>query len=269
MAFTRRSFLKMAGVGATVAATFPQSIFAKNKENSIVNFSFIQLTDTHIPDESGVERSKEVVDAINNFSMPYEMVIHTGDVSNGSGSPEDMKKAFELLKFEKRAYFVPGNHDVTFDHPEKYENIFEGVFGSCNHSFLPFPNLRFVLFNSQPLSDRCQKYVRDQAFSQLEKLLTPSMPTILFCHATGLPDFYQNQMHDGWCKETMNKWADIMMKGDVCAVLAGHFHRDEYHLLGNIPVHICTPVVGWWKRQTTFRYWNLSNNILTYRTIYV
>lgn len=269
MALTRRSFLKMAGVGTTIVAAFPKSIFAESKGNSSTNFSFIQLTDTHIPDESGVDRSKEVVDAINNFSMPYEMVIHTGDVSNGLGSPEDMKKAFELLKFNKKTYFVPGNADVTFDHPEKYENTFKSVFGSCNHSFLPLSNLRFVLFNSQPLSDRCQKDFREQTLSRLQNLLSPSMPTILFCHATGLPDFYQNQMHDGWHEETMQKWADTMMEGGVVTILAGHFHRDEYHLLGNIPVHICAPVVGWWGRQTTFRYWNLKNNILTYRTVYI
>jgi len=258
----------MAGVGTTAAATFPKSIFAESKKYGGPNFSFIQLTDTHIPDGSGVERSKKVIDAINNFSMPYEMVIHTGDVSNGSGSPEDMKKALELLQFEKKTCFVPGNADVTFDHPEEYENTFEGVFGTCNHAFLPFPNLRFVLFNSQPLSDRCQKDIREQAFLRLKNLLTPSMPTILFCHATGLPDFYENQLHDGWHEETMKKWAEIMMEGGVAAVLAGHFHRDEYHLLGNIPVHICAPVVGWWGRQTTFRYWNLNNNILSYRTVY-
>jgi len=270
MAVTRRSFLKMAGAGTTAAIVFPKSIFAQSSGNSRnTDFSFIQLTDTHIPDESGLRRSRRVIDAINNFSLPYEMVIHTGDVSNGAGNPEDMKQAFELLKFKKKTYFVPGNADVTFDHPEKFENTFKSVFGSCNHAFSPLPNLRFVLFNSQPLSDRCQKKIREKALFCLQKMLTPPMPTILFCHATGLPDFYQNQMHDGWHEDTMTKWADIMKHGGVLTVLAGHFHRDEHHVLGNIPVHICAPVVGWWGRQTTFRYWHLSNNILTYRTIYV
>jgi predicted MPP superfamily phosphohydrolase len=268
MAFTRRSFLKMAGVG-TIAATFPRSIFAESNGDNSPNFSFIQLTDTHIPDENGIERSKKVVDAINNFSMPYEMIIHTGDVSDGMGNSEDMKKALALLQFKKKAYFLPGNADVTFDHPEKHENTFKSIFGSCNQSILPFPNLRFVLFNSQPLSNECANDIREIAFSRLINMLTPSMPTILFCHATGLPDFYQNKMHDGWQEKTMKKWAKIMMQGGVFAVLAGHFHRDEYHFLETIPVHICSPVVGWFGRQTTFRYWNLNSHILTYRTIYI
>jgi len=108
MALNRRSFLKIAGAG-TVAATFPKSIFAESKVNTSTNFSFIQLSDTHIPDENGIERSKKVVDAINNFALPYELVIHTGDVSNGLGNPETMEKALALLQFKKKTNFVPGN----------------------------------------------------------------------------------------------------------------------------------------------------------------
>lgn len=268
MALNRRSFLRIVGAG-TLAVTFPKAIFAESKVDINTNFSFIQLSDTHIPDENGIERSKKVIDAINNFALPYDFVIHTGDVSSGLGNSEAMEKAFALLKFKKKAYFVPGNADVTFDHPEKYEDKFKGIFGSCDLSFSPFPNLRFVLFNSQTLSDECTKEIREKAFLNLENLLTPSMPTILCCHATGLPDFYQNQMHDGWHEQTIKKWVNIMKKGGVLAVLAGHFHRDEYQLMGNIPVHICAPVVGWFGRQTTFRYWNLSNNNLVYRTVYV
>jgi 3',5'-cyclic AMP phosphodiesterase CpdA len=268
MALNRRSFLKISGTGV-IAAAIPKSLFADSENKTVPNFSFIQLTDTHIPDESGVERSKKVVDAINNFSLPYEMVIHTGDVSHGSGNQGIMKKAFDLLQFKKKACFVPGNADVTFDHPEDFEDSFKSVFGYGNRSFLPVPGLRFVLFNSQPLAGRCAAKIREKAFSDLEKMLTPSLPTILFCHATGMPDFYENQMHYGWNEETMRNWSAIMTRGGVFAVLAGHFHRDEYHLPGDIPIHICAPVVGWWGRQTTFRHWTLNNNLLTYRTIYM
>jgi predicted phosphodiesterase len=227
------------------------------------------LSDTHIPDESGIERTNKVVNAINDFSLPYELVIHTGDVYDGHGKSEDMKEAHDLLKFKKNAYFVPGNADVTFEHPEKYEPVFSSEYGACNQSFLPVPGLRFVLFNSQSLSDRTDTAVREKAFDKLKTMLFPSMPTILFCHATGLPDFYENGMHNGWKEETMNRWTALMTQGGVFTVLAGHFHRDESHMLGDIPVHICAPVVGWWGRQTTFRHWILQNGLLTYRTIYV
>jgi hypothetical protein len=64
MALTRRSFFKVSGTGV-VAAAIPGSLFADSKNKTIPDFPFIQLSDTHIPDESGIERSKKIIDAIN------------------------------------------------------------------------------------------------------------------------------------------------------------------------------------------------------------
>lgn len=268
MDISRRSFLKLAGAG-TIAATLPKTVFAAQPQRTFTDYSFVQVTDTHIPDPGGIERSRKVVDAVNALSLPYEIVIHTGDASNGHGDPGDMKRAHELLRFAKKTYFIPGNADITFDHPERFESVFAGIFGPCDQVFYPVPGLRFVLFNSQPLSDRAETTVREQAFARLNKMLQPSMPTLVFCHATGMPDFYVNVLHRGWKEKTMRRWAEMMTRGGVMAVLAGHFHRDESLRLGDIPVHICSPVVGWWGRQATFRHWTIDREALTYRTVYI
>jgi 3',5'-cyclic AMP phosphodiesterase CpdA len=267
MRVTRRSFLGVVGTGA-VAAALPGSD-DRDKATTVPDCSFIQLTDTHIPDKSGVERSAQVVDAINGCSLSHQLVLHTGDVSNGRGKIEDMKAARDLLRFTKEAHFVPGNHDVTFDQPERHEEAFAEMFGGCNQTVSPAPGLRFALFNSQSLSDRASPSTRQKAFEALEKMLDPPMFTILFCHATGLPDFYNNEMHDGWPAETMIRWVNLMKQGGVEAVLAGHFHRDEQHVVNGIPFCLCAPVVGWWGRQSTFRHWQLKDGALSYRTVYV
>jgi hypothetical protein len=268
MKYSRRSFLELSGAGV-LAAVIPETAFGDNRSKPESNCSFIQLTDTHVPDESGIERTAKVVEAINKFSLPHDMIIHTGDVSHAQGNAGIMKQAHDLIKFNKKTYFVPGNADITFEESEKYESVFSSEFGPCNRSFLVSPSLRFVLFNSQSLSDRASDSTRQAAFGKLKSMLFPSMPTILFCHATGQPDFYENEMHNGWKEDTMNKWTSIMKQGGVFAILAGHFHRDEIHMMDDIPVHICAPVVGWWGRQTTFRHWVLQNGILTYSTIYI
>jgi len=268
MKLSRRSFLQLAGTGV-LAASMPRSVFAVIEGGTLPDYSFVQLTDTHVPDESGIERTAKAVDAVNSLTLPYDSIIHTGDVSHGYGKPEDMKQAHDLLKFNKKTYFVPGNTDVTFHDPGEYEVAFEKEFGACNRSFAPVSGLRLALFNSQPLSDRAGDAARERAFERLKAMLAPSMPTILFCHSTGMPDFYENGMHEGWMQETLNRWAEIMKQGGVFAVLAGHFHRDELHMMGDIPVHLCAPVVGWWGRQTSFRHWIFQNGRLTYRTIYV
>ena len=268
MPVNRRNFLKLAGLG-TLAAVVPKIAYSA-QENENTSFAFVQVTDTHVPNKSGLLRSPKAVEAINNLSLPYDLIIHTGDVSHGHGDRVGMEKAREMLTFKKKTWFVPGNHDVTFDHSEKHEPAFEEVFGNpCYHAIVPRKGLRFVFFNSQPLSSRADAAVRETAYTKLEKTLTPKMPTILFCHATGLPDFYSNKMHGGWGKKTLDRWTAIMRKGGVFAVLAGHFHRDEYHRYNGIPFYIAPPVVGWWGRQTTFRHWKVENGLLSYRTIYV
>jgi len=194
------------------------------------------------------------------------MIIHTGDVSNGHGKREDMATARELLTFKKRTLFVPGNHDVTFDHSEQHEATFEDVFGPCCKSITAAKGLRFAFFNSQA---RANAATRNRAWMKLGEILSTPTPTILFCHATGMPDFYRNKHHAGWKEETMAQWTSLMKDAGVFAVLAGHFHRGEMHIRNGIPFHIAAPVVGWWGRQSSFRHWRLRDGRLTYRTVYV
>lgn len=92
------------------------------------DYSFIQITDTHLPgkiyygdpgyetDDSELEDFEEVIDDIN--LLRPEFVLLTGDLLN-EGELEDFEclrhhtKAVELLeKFEVPVYIVPGNHDL-------------------------------------------------------------------------------------------------------------------------------------------------------------
>jgi hypothetical protein len=66
MKLTRCSFLGLAGTGI-LPASVPRPVFANTENKTLPDYSFIQLTDTHVPDESGIERTGKVVDAINNF----------------------------------------------------------------------------------------------------------------------------------------------------------------------------------------------------------
>jgi predicted MPP superfamily phosphohydrolase len=86
MKLTRRPFLRMAVTGI-LAASVPKLVFAETDSKTLTDYSFIQLTDTHVQDESGIERTRAVVEAINSFSLPYDSIIHTGDVSHGYGRP--------------------------------------------------------------------------------------------------------------------------------------------------------------------------------------
>jgi UDP-2,3-diacylglucosamine pyrophosphatase LpxH len=85
----------------------------------------------------------------------------------------------------------------------------------------------------------------------------------------GVPSFHLNQLHEAWSEETMERWTKRMKEGGVFAVLAGHFHRDEHHLVHGVPFYLAEPVINFWGRQTTYRHWTLSKGLLMHRTVYV
>jgi hypothetical protein len=268
------------GAAAAMAQYAPSPLAA---ELSRIEFSFIQLTDTHlsrrrlyserqgydVPSEESIRRSRAVVADINQCKLPYEMIVHTGDLAETRDTVEDYDLAQEILQFDAKTVFLPGNHDVGYSETPRYRAEFDKRFGRCDYTLEPVPGLRFAFFDSQPLDPRCGDQNREAAFQALEKMLAEQQPTILFCHAMGLESFYLNRLFPGWPQKTMDRWTKIMNAAGVFALIAGHFHRDEHHLVDGIPFYLAGPVINFWGRQTSYRHWRLSGGALSYRTVYL
>ena len=94
-------------------------------------------------------------------------------------------------------------------------------------------------------------------------------PVLLFHHAPSVDDFYSNKMHDGWKKEVRDKWIGLINEYNVKAVITGHFHRDEHHWLGDVPLYVSAPISGYWDRQLTFRIYEYKDGKIGYRTQYL
>ncbi len=275
---TRRSFLL--GAAGSAASRKARPLAA---DLTGIDFSFIQVTVTHVsrnrlfdarrgydvPADESIRRTREAVKAINDCSLPYELIVHTGDVAHTRNTTEDFDLARELHQFKRPAYYIPGNHDVGYSETHKYRPAFEERFGKANQAIEPVPGLRLALFDSQPLDNRAPEAHREEAFQHLDRILTPPKPTILFCHVMGLQSFHVNQLWPGWPADVMNRWTDRMKRGGVFAVLAGHFHRDEQHFVNGLPFYLAGPVINMWGRQSCFRHWRLAKGLLTYRTIYL
>jgi predicted phosphodiesterase len=274
--FTRRAFL---GMGAGALWT-PRELAAQLEK---IEFSFIHVTDTHVsrerlydprrsfdvPAEESIRRCRAAVEEINRCSLPHELIVHTGDVAHTRDTNDDFDLARELHVFKKPAYYVPGNHDLGYSQTGQFRPAFEERFGKANQAFEPVAGLRLAMFDSQPLDPRAGPEDREQAFRELDRILTPPKPTILCCHVMGLESFYLNKLADGWPASLMQRWTNRMKTGGVFAVLAGHFHRDEYQHVNGIDFHLAGPVINFWGRQTCFRHWTLSQGALTYRTVYL
>lgn len=274
---TRREVVRLGT--ATALAAAPVALSARM---SGVNFSFVQLTDSHlsrgrifskrkdydVSSKESIRHNRAAVKEINRCVLPYELVIHTGDLADRP-EPEDLDLAQEVLQFRQPALFIPGNHDVGYSDMHRTLPPFEKRFGKTNRVVEPTAGLRLVFLNSQPLDPRANVEAREETFRDLERMLARPMPTIVLCHCMGLESFYNNQMDAGWPAKTMLRWTEQMKRGGVEAVMAGHFHRDETHVVNGIPFYLAGPVIHYWGRQTSFRHWAIQNGALTHRTVYV
>ena len=105
---SRRQFIVSGGFAAT---------FADGKAHE--DLALIQLTDTHVSVRSLVSERL----GYNESPLPYTFVVHTDEVVHGRETPDDLDLARELLRFDKPAWYVPGNHDLGYSHTAKYRPL--------------------------------------------------------------------------------------------------------------------------------------------------
>jgi 3',5'-cyclic AMP phosphodiesterase CpdA len=235
------------------------------------HFYFVQITDTHFGDRGHIERASIIVDRINHLPMDVKFVLHSGDITmNRTDDPVTVANGLAVLnELKVPIHYVPGNHDIL---PEKLETTtlaYTKEFGPLVTS-LQYGAVTFILIYTEPLA---QSFSLDgyEPLQQLESCLKKAgnSPVIICHHTPCVEDFYRNEMHEGWKREVRDKWEKLINSYNVKAVIAGHFHRDEQHWLGEVPLYVSPPVAGYWGRQATFRIYEYKNGKISYRTQYI
>jgi UDP-2,3-diacylglucosamine pyrophosphatase LpxH len=235
------------------------------------HFYFVQLTDTHFEDEENMERTRKAVELINDLPMPIKCVVHTGDITTGRIEDKElMDYGLSILhELTVPIHYVAGNHDIL---PEKLESTcaaymerFGGLVSRAEYN-----DVVFIMVYTEPLrqSFTVEGY---QPLKQLEEHLRKAKgkPAIVFHHAPSVDDFYNNEFHRRWKEEIRQNWVRLLNAYDVEAVIAGHFHRDEHHWLGDVPLYVSSPISGKWGRQGTFRIYEYRDGKIGYRTQYI
>lgn len=235
------------------------------------HFYFAQITDTHFGHSDHLERTKKIVDQINNLPMKIQCVVHTGDISmdmieddvvmaEGSAILNDIKVPI---------HYVSGNHDII---PERFDTTRQTYIEHLGGLFVAkeYEGVIFIFIYTEPLAESF--FV--EGYEPLKSLKTAlndagDIPVIVFHHTPSVEDFYRNAMHEGWEAEVRKAWEETLNAHNVKAVIAGHFHRDEHHWLGDVPLYVSSPVAGYWGRQATFRIYEYKNGKLGYRTQYI
>jgi hypothetical protein len=230
---------------------------------------FVQLTDPHLGMGDNVQRTRAVVAAINALPMEVAFVAVTGDMMENnitdSAAVDEAQTLFDELNMP--VYFVPGNHDLLKSALAETVAVYTNRFGPLIFS-VESGGVDFVFVCTEPLTGRVQIPGFDPLL-ELDALLT-GRPAVVFHHTPSVDDFYNHQAHDGWGRSPEGKqWVELLNRHAVKAVIAGHFHRDECHWLGAVPLYICPPVSARFGRQAAFRIYNYQEGRIGYRTQYV
>ena len=235
-------------------------------------FCFVQITDTHFGSGDHAARTQTIVDRINNLPMPIACAIHTGDlVSDDIADGHTLGIATAALaRIHVPVHVLPGNHDILRTNLMATLSVYTNRVGPlCSRA--EHNGVVFLLFYNEPLRKNFTVKGYD-ALAWLEAALKEAgnKPVIVCLHSPPVEDFYDNRLHRGWKPEYQKRFVDLVNAApNVKAVLAGHFHRDELHWLGRVPLYVSSSVAGYWGRQGSFRVYEYRDGRLSYRTVYL
>jgi len=236
------------------------------------DFYFAQFTDIHYKEKAEKERAVKAVDIVNKLPVKLRFAVITGDLMNDNiDDPQAVSELKELLsKVKCDLYSLPGNHDfsISKDMTERAE-IFRKNFGDLFRA-RDDSDVSFIFMYTTCLRKNFSFPGYDPMKMLEEKLKGAGQkPVIIFCHEPTANDFHCNELFVNWYPENREKWSKLINSANVKAVITGHFHREELHWEGNVPVYVCASIASYWKRQATVRLYHYQDGKISYNTIYI
>lgn len=249
----------------------------RDQRRSDAHFYFVQMTDTHFGQEGShrehLARTQAIVEEIPRLPMDIEFVVVSGDIAadNIDTNLTAMQEGLEQFeRLDMPVYYIPGNHDLLPTRLARTDQAFRRQFGPMNQ-VVEHHGVVFILFNSEPLH-KDFPYSHPDPWQWLEDRLDDagSKPVVVVHHAPSVLDMWtDNRIMPSWPTHNQQRWVELLNQHNVIAVLAGHFHRDEHHWLGDVPLYVCPPVAMYWQRQACFRIFEYRDGRLSYRTRYI
>jgi 3',5'-cyclic AMP phosphodiesterase CpdA len=232
---------------------------------------FVQITDTHLGAADHLQRTRRIVESVNRLPFEVACVVHTGDIFADAITDErTLAEGLAVLKRLKAPlHLLPGNHDILTSNLQETLRVYTQRVGPLIDR-REYRGVVFVFAYTEPLALGFEANGFD-AMGELKKALEAAAgkPVLLFHHRPAVEDYYEYALYPGWGVEARRRFEGLLGGFDVKAVITGHFHRDELHWSGAIPVFAAPPVAGFWGRQASFRLYEYREGKLAYRTIYL
>ena len=244
----RRGFLEcMAWMGTGVVWTASGGIFSSRvlpaaaAEGGDGNFSFVQISDTHVGFKGEANKDATVtlqqsIDKINALSTPPAFVMHTGDLTHGQ-KPGAFDTVSEMLKGAKagKVIYIPGEHDVFSDGGKEFLGRYAN--GGPGWQSFDYKGVHFVaLVNVLKYKGEHIGALGGEQITWLKQDLaglTASTPVVVFAHVP-LWSVYPAW---GWVTEDSDQAMALLTRFGSVTVLNGHIHQALQKVEGNVTFH--------------------------------
>jgi Icc-related predicted phosphoesterase/plastocyanin len=236
--FTRRDFIKVAGIAGISATIFSVDSLAADLPQE--SFYFVQLSDTHWgfdnpainPDFAGT--LKKAIAGVNALEQQPDFIVFTGDLTHTTDDEtirrKRMKEFREITKELKvqNLYFLAGEHDASLDNGKAFKEFFLETHYVFDHKGVHFIALDNVSDPHSALGDEQLRWLK----SDLEKLDKNARIVVL----THRPLFDLAADWD-WNTADGDKAIELLMPFKNVVVLYGHIHQVNNHMTGQIAHH--------------------------------
>jgi len=206
-------------------------------------FSFVQVSDSHIgftkapnPDVTGT--FKAALARIDAQPVQPDFIIHTGDLTHLS-RPDEFDTVDQLMRGSRtrRAFFVPGEHDVIGDNGREFFHRFgedqtEGGWYSFDHRGVHF----VALVNVLNLKGGGLGWLGPDQLAWLKQDLaarSSETPIVVFAHMP-LWSLYPAW---GWGTDDAGEAMTMLRRFGSVTVLNGHIHQIQQKVEGQITFH--------------------------------
>jgi len=233
---------------------------------------FVQITDSHFGADNNLEQGRRVVELINQLPMPVAFVVHTGDIlADLILKPEVVDQALKVLDDLMPPLFsIPGNHDLPKTDTDQALAVFRERFGPLVQ-VEDFGGVVAIFLYVEPAARSWPVIAGYDPLAELEKALDQAgdRPVLLFQHSPPVGGFFRNMLNSGWPPESLQRWEQLVTSHRVKGGFTGHFHKDELHWVGDVPIFVAPPISQSWGRQTSLRVYEYQDGKISYRTLYV
>ncbi|MEO8630024.1 MAG: metallophosphoesterase, partial [Betaproteobacteria bacterium] len=170
--FSRRNFMKLAGLGGAVLVSGCASAIGSSKSAADDDFYFVQLSDTHWgfegvainPDATGT--LIKAVAAVNSLSRQPDFVVFTGDLTHTTDDPKERRR--RMVEFREivsglnvqHERFMPGEHDAALDNGKAFKELFGATHYTFDHKGVHFIVLDNVSDPTAAIGDEQLQWLR-------------------------------------------------------------------------------------------------------------